>query len=442
MKTTNAFHTGPMCHARFYPFAVLFCVGVSAVARPQALVPPKDLPVVNRVFELARGKKSLPCNVNISKSGSDVLFRQVATFRFEYPPEQLPVGTPLAVFVRVTPETRDPVVLMETFSLSRKEAHNAENLWSQGVKAGAFLSGGFAAGPGRYSVEMVLTDQENHYCWKIKHVKVGANPGPIRSPLGAGTVAPLVEESWDGGLVTNGHPVKVFLDTDTVDGGTLSTFNAFYLLRSLAVLLGQVPCRSVRLVAFNLDQQLEVFRQEQLDKAGFVQLRKTLELRSRGTIPYTALQKGSWQEFLLKLVEDEASSSNRSDMVIFLGSATYGDKPAKNIEQALGAFPATDIRVFYLRLLGSIQHVGRYEVNGRSHENLPRPTFGFGDIPDRIQDCAKLLHGKTFDVDSRNALAEISGLPGYRDPLSDAIAKLLHEIGADTNKATSSFGPN
>jgi hypothetical protein len=93
-------------------------------------------------------------------------------------------------------------------------------------------------------------------------------------------------------------------------------------------------------------------------------------------------------------------------------------------------------------LLGSIQNVGNYEVNGKSHENLPRPTIGFGDIPDRIQDYVKLLHGKTIDVDSRDSLAEIIGLPGFRDPLSDAIAKLLHEIGAKTNKTTSSFGPN
>ena len=432
-----------MYHARSYAVAVLFWVGTSALAGSQVLVPPEALPVFNRVFEQARGKTSLPCYVRISKTGSDVHFRQITTFSFEYPLKRLPIGRPMAAFVRVTPNGREPLVLMKSFSLNRKTAQEAEDLWSHGFEAHASLGGGFVIGPGRYLVEMVLTDQENHYCWKAKRIKVGPNSGPIRSPLSAGTVAPLVDEGWDGKLVSNGYRITVLVDTDSVSGGTLSPLYAFYLLRSLAVLLGQVPCRSVRLIAFNLDQQLEVFRQQQLDEAGFEQLQKTLlQLRSGAMILYTALQKGRWQEFLLKLIEDEASSSDKSEVVIFLGPATYGDKPPKKVEQALGAFPATDIRVFYLRLLGSIQNVGDYEVNGRSHENLPRPTFGLGDIPDRIQDYVKLLHGKTFDVDSVDTLAEIGGLPGFRDPLSDAIAKLLREIGAETNKATPSFGPN
>lgn len=412
---------------------VLFCVGISAVAHSQILVPPGDLRIADRVFEQARGNKSLPCYVEVSTLHStDVLFRRVTTFSIEYPSNQIQVGKPLLAFIRVTPGKRHPVVLVEQFSVTQKDAANnaikMRDLSSRGFRVRSSLSGGFATGPGRYSVEVVLTDQENHYCRKVARVKVGANTGPIQSPLGAGTVAPLGDENWDGKMVSNGHKITVLLDTDDRSGGTLSPVERFYLLHCLAVLLGQIPSQSVRLVAFNLDQQLEVFRQDQLDKAGFVRLRETLEQLRFGAISYSALRKGSWQDFLLKLLRGEASNSNRSEMIIFLGPATYGDRLPEKIKQELTAFPSGEIRILYLRLLGSSQGVARQEVNGKMHVNSPRPTIGFGDIPDRVQDYVKLLHGKTFDVDSRDPLIEVIGFPGYRDPLSVAIAKLLHEI--------------
>ena len=415
--------------------ALVFCVGVSAVARSQVLVPPEDLSVANNIFEHARAKKSLPCYIDISKlHNTDVLFRQVTMFSIEYPPNQIQVGKPLLAFVRVTSSKGEPVVLVEQFSVTQKESSDnrarTKDLWSRGFKVRTTLSCGFASGPGRYSVEVVLTDQENHFCGKLAHVKIGANPGPIPSPLGAGTVVPLGDENWDGKLVSNGHKVTVLLDTDDRSGGTLSPAERFYLLHSLAVLLGQIPCQSVRLVAFNLDQQLEIFRQDQLDKAGFSKLRTTLEQLRFGAISYAALQKGSWQDFLVKLLQGEASSSNRSELIIFLGPATYGDKIPEKVKQELAAFPAGDVRMFYLRMLGSSQGAARQQVNGKAHVNSPRPTIGFGDIPDRIQDYVKLLHGKTFDIDSRDPLLDVIGFPGFRDPLSEAIAKLLHEIGS------------
>jgi len=425
---------------------VLFCVGVRAVGTSQVIVPTENLAVANRVFAQARAAKSLPCYVEVSKLHStDVLFRQVTSFNIEYPSNQIQVGKPLLAFIRVTPEKRQPVVLLEQFSLTKKDAANnatkVRDLSSRGFRVRSSLSGGFATGPGRYSVEVVLTDQENHYCRKVARVKVGANTGPIRSPLGAGTVAPLGDESWDGKVVSNGHKITVLLDTDDRSGGTLSPVERFYLLHCLAVMLGQIPSQSVRLVAFNLDQQLEVFRQEQLDKAGFVKLRETLEQLRLGAISYTALQKGGWQDFLLKLLRDEVANSDRSEMIIFLGPATYGDKLPEKVKQALADFPRSETRIYYVRLLGSSQGVARQEVNGKTHVNSPRPTIGFGDIPDRVQDYVKLLHGKTFDVDSRDPLIEVIGFPGYRDPLSVAIAKLLHEIDSGPSQSSQTSHP-
>src|SRR5690348_16680845 len=75
---------------------VLFCVGVRAVGTSQVIVPAENLALANRVFAQARGKKSLPCYVEVSKLHStDVLFRQVTSFNIEYPSNQIQVGKPL-----------------------------------------------------------------------------------------------------------------------------------------------------------------------------------------------------------------------------------------------------------------------------------------------------------------------------------------------------------
>jgi len=88
-------------------------------------------------------------------------------------------------------------------------------------------------------------------------------------------------------------------------------------------LLNQIPCASVRLRAFNLDQQQELFRQDQFDDAGFMELAETLRTLELGTISYHALQQRAGA---LKLLADYANSELRAadpaDAVIILGPET------------------------------------------------------------------------------------------------------------------------
>ena len=116
-------------------------------------------------------------------------------------------------------------------------------------------------------------------------------------------MAPLVETGWNGKLVSSGLRLTVLMLADPGDT-RLWAYQRAYLLRSLAALLDHIPCRSVKLIAVNLDEQNEIFRQEQFDKYGFLELKHDLERVQFGTIPYQVLRKGSWNDFLLKLVLD------------------------------------------------------------------------------------------------------------------------------------------
>jgi hypothetical protein len=104
----------------------------------------------------------------------------------------------------------------------------------------------------------------------------------------------------------------------------LRVWDRDFLLGSLTSLLQQIPCESVRLVAFNLDQTREVFRQDHFDKAGFQSLAQTLQdFELEGIPTQTPQQPKGWADFLMELGKREAAAQDASDIVIFLGPATY-----------------------------------------------------------------------------------------------------------------------
>ena len=64
------------------------------------------------------------------------------------------------------------------------------------------------------------------------------------------------------------------------------------VLAGFAVQLAEaIPCASVRLRAFNLDQQRELFHEDEFDDAGFVQLAGSLRTLELGAVSYRVLQQ-------------------------------------------------------------------------------------------------------------------------------------------------------
>ena len=110
------------------------------------------------------------------------------------------------------------------------------------------FSGDFAVGEGHYEVEFLLIDQKDrrfYRRWKLK------TSGPAdASPLKPLTVAASVPDNWDGKLDANGVRLTVLLDaTETSPKAAgLHRGTSAYLLKVLATILRQVPCRSVKLV--------------------------------------------------------------------------------------------------------------------------------------------------------------------------------------------------
>jgi hypothetical protein len=122
-----------------------------------------------------------------------------------------------------------------------------------------------------------------------------------------------------------GLRVTVLLDAAPMDprNPALRAWDRAFLLGSLSSLLNQIPCASVRLRAFNLDQQRELFRRNQFDDAGFMELGESLRTLELGTVSYRVLQqRQGWLGLLLDYANRELVAADPSDVVIILGPRT------------------------------------------------------------------------------------------------------------------------
>lgn len=343
---------------------------------------------VNDLFETKERSNSLKCSFEKREPVLDFSFRYHAGFMVTVPVRYLQPGDETTAYLRVTPEGGSPTLLFESFQVPDHPPNlSAKILDSLHV----VMSGGFAVGEGRYSVEALLRDNEGHSCSKRWNMKARTRrKQPLALALKPDTVAPLVGKPWDGELKEDGLRVTVLLHATPMDPrmSKLYAWDQAFLLQTLSSLLERLPCESVRLVAFNLDSQEEVFRRDELDADGFIDLMRALSKVQLGTVSYKSLQRRGWPELLLKLVHEQTVSGFPSDAVIFLGPTTHFDGKLpddmfKDVESGGPPF-------FYF-------------------EYYPRVG---ADFPDSIDYLTHELHGTVFKIHAP-------------DQLGPAIQKLL-----------------
>jgi hypothetical protein len=171
-------------------------------------------------------------------------------------------------------------------------------------------------------------------------------------------------------------------------------------MASLAGLLQQTPCASVRLIAFSLQQQREIFRQDHFDASGFLKLSQAIGDLELGTISVHTLQNRlGWVDLLARLSNQEVTAADLSDVVIFLGPATMLDHkvPPENLKPRETSNP----RFFYF-------------------EYYPQWRGG-SEFPDSIEHLTKARQGTIFKIHSPGEWAQ-------------AIQKMLRQQKAGSEK--------
>ena len=231
------------------------------------------------------------------------------------------------VHARVTPEGGKPALLGETYRLPEITWATKHGDLNQKME----MSGGFAVGEGRYQIEVVVADRAtgrtSRKHWQVRVARRG-NQKAADVAVPPGSVVPLEIRPWPIKMDTSGKGLRVTVLLDAAPmnprSPALRAWDRAFLLGSLSSLLNQIPCASVRLRAFNLPQEREVFRQDQFDDAGFVRLGESLRTLELGTISTRVLQKRrGGLDMLGAYAKEELTAADPSDAVIFLGPQGY-----------------------------------------------------------------------------------------------------------------------
>jgi hypothetical protein len=375
---------------------VLLVVLTNSVACAQDFAREKDFAVASRILDSAPAKSPLPCAFDLSGGRFlDFLYRYPVGFQIgcKLGNKILP-GTTWIAAIRVTNQDGKRVLMLEELDIPQVPRESQTRFDAPLSKLNVLMGGGFAAGPGRYLVEIALTDRQGdsiRKSWRLKLPEYKGAP-KIPSAMPPGAVAPMHPPRWDGALNGAGIRVTVMLDIESIyPFPWLGAWGREYLLQSLASLLEQLPSKSVRLIAFNLERQQVLFSQDSLDSKGFTKLEKTLGQVRFDTIPYQSLRQGAGVNFLVNLTEQEIAPMDADGAVVFLGIA--GMRPENKLRgEMLNKLETRSTHVYYLSY------------------------FNLGD-PDSIGDLTKKLHGAIFSFNSPESLAH-------------AIAKISNQMGA------------
>jgi hypothetical protein len=300
--------------------AILIAVLLALAAAAQTPVPAARLENIRKYFDARPGEQPLQCDVLPIKPSLGFSLRFQAGYTVSVPLKQYTGdGHRLIVATRITPEGGEPAYLFQRFRMGKVPE----------TKTRAKLDGGYLLGEGRYAVECALFDDSGRVSRKMWSIDARLRRGDRGAKLAIppGTVSPLTV-----GI----RPVRAPLDAvesrltillhaaPLLPGRTrLRASDLFLLFSGLTSLLERLPARSVKLVAFNLDQQKELFRQDSFTPAAMDRVMEALTGLELGVVDYDVLKnRGGSLDLLAALVQQELHAGTPSDAVVLLGPLT------------------------------------------------------------------------------------------------------------------------
>lgn len=370
---------------------------IAASGQAQLPLPPGTRADAERLFD-QKGEGTLDCGVETRKPFLDFSFRYEVGYLVHCGLAQFQGRkATLGMLLRVKPVDGTPTFLGQSFAIpSAPEAMKGQINFKR-LHAEIQFSGVYAAGQGTYENELAIVDEQNRVFRKKWRVRTEGAPGGETSPmsLAANTVESISLPHWDGAKDgSTGLRLTVLLDAAPFSkySATLHAWDRAFLLGAVSSVLRQLPLASVRLVAFNLDQQREIFRQEHFDTPGLARLASTLAELELKTISYKTLaQDKGWQQLLTRLVREECDRKPPSDAVVFIGITQSFRSDWDKAELTIQAESSTPI--FY------------FEYS---------PTYG-AEFPDVIERLTKKLDGSVYRLHSPEDLA--NGLDKMRKVL-------------------------
>ena len=277
------------------------------------------------ILESQEARKDLPCMVTPTKAslGFDLKFH--AGYEVTIPLKDLAGSeNQLTMVFRVTPEAHpDDVVYFSQ--------HIAVPAIEDNAGGPAYLQGVFNVGEGKYHVDWLMRDRTERVCsnnWDIeanlpskdKQMALDIQSDAIHSfdtqPF---KQEPPVERAQEEPPLN----VKVMMNFAPQDSAsaTLQPLDTNALISILRNIAREPRIHKFSIVAFNMQEQRVIYRQEDASQIDFPALGEALKSLNLGTVDLKRLsQKHGDTEFLTNLITQEIKDSkDHPDAVIFAG---------------------------------------------------------------------------------------------------------------------------
>jgi hypothetical protein len=361
-------------------FALLVAVpGASA----QVLMDPARAPAAFKSLEPKPGEPPLRCEVTPLRPALNFGFRFQAGYVVRVPMDQYSGPRHRwGIIAQITPEGGSPIYIGSRMRLPDIPKTKQE----------MEVGGGYLLGEGRYYVRFVLFDEVGRACRKEWSVDAKLHHGEhsVRLAMPARTVSDLALHGAPPGPGRDDAPpfrLTILMNAAPISPRRtrLGGRDRMLLLGTVSSLLERLPASTVRLVVFNLDQQRELYRQDDFAPAALDQVGQALNELELGLVDYKVLQnRRGHVDLLAELVNRELSAPQPSDVVLFLGPLSrFLDKvPESAVDKPEGPAP----RFFYLQY---------------------RSPFRMESVlPDSINRAVSKLRGKTVVIRSPGDFAK------------------------------------
>jgi hypothetical protein len=340
------------------------------VLRDSSPVPLNIFPSDLAVLEAGEVRKDLPCTVTPEKPQLGFDLRLHAGYDVVVPLDEFAGSEDvLTIVFRVVPDAHknQPVYFEQRVSVPRI---------ADDARGNAVLSGAFDVGEGAYHVDWLMRDRGGRVCasnWDTdaelqphdRDITLTLPPNNVERCLGEQfQEEPPVQRAHDQALMN----VKVLINFAPEDALSpamheVDTSALVSILRSIS---RDPHFGRFSLVAFNIQEQRVMYRQEDTDRIDFPALGAALGALKLGTVNIRQLgEKHPDTDFLSHLIRQEIGDAhNHPDALIFAGPKVMLDQNVPT--ETLQDVGTVDFPMFYINYNSNPQQVPWRDAIGRA----------------------------------------------------------------------------
>jgi hypothetical protein len=354
------------------------------------------------VLESQEVRKEINCTVTPQKPilGFDLRFH--AGFTAAIPLKDLAGSeNTLHILFRVTPadQSREPTYFVQHYSVPKID---------EGAGGDAYLEGVIDLGEGKFHVDWMMRDRSESVCtffWDMNaELPSKDREIPMETPAGVVEAAHFelfTPEPPVARVMQAPLKVKVLVNFAPQNpyAATMRPIDSIALISILRRIVRQPEFGKFSLVAFNIQEQRVLYRQDSEEQIDFPALGDALKSIKPGVVDMRRLQnKHGDTEFLTDLIQKEMSGDDHPDALIFAGPKVMLDQSVP--EETLKPL-SVDYPVFYLNYAVNPQAIPWRDSIGRAirlfrgtEYTISRPRdlwYSFSDMVSRI---VKLRQGR------------------------------------------------